>query len=107
DYFLLLNPDTFFESNFVVDLLAVMEADNSIGIACPILKYPDGRIQTTWKMFPSFANVVKKRLGVMKAEQEFQMKGPIIEWCLGACMLISTKLMKNGQTLLDERYRLY
>ena len=106
-YYLLLNPDTFFNMDFLKNLYNKMESNTNIGISTPILKYPNGNMQVTWKKFPSFFTVLKKRLGVMKTKEETQMKGPNIDWCLGACMLISDKLLKENQTLLDERYRLY
>ena len=61
----------------------------------------------TWKNFPNFLTVFKKRIGLTKAINEKQMEGPNIDWCLGACMLINNKLLKAGARLLDERYRLY
>ncbi len=106
-YYLLLNPDTYFDVDFIKVLSTTMQNDNSIGIATPLLKYPDGRNQVSWKKFPGFITVAKKRLGVLRSQNEHQMSGPEIDWCLGACMLITNKLLKEGQTLLDERYRLY
>jgi N-acetylglucosaminyl-diphospho-decaprenol L-rhamnosyltransferase len=107
DYYLLLNPDTFFDINFLDSLLDKVIADPNIGIIAPLLKYPDGRPQVSWKKFPNFIDVFKKRIGLTKATDEKQMKGPYIDWCLGACMLINKKLLKRDMKLLDERYRLY
>lgn len=106
-YYLLLNPDTYFDVDFIHELKKVMQNDSSIAIATPLLKYPDGTDQVSWKKFPGLITVMKKRLGLLKASNEEQMKGPIIDWCLGACMLISKRLLKDGKVLLDERYRLY
>ena len=106
-YFLLLNPDTYFEMDFIEVLYKAIENNPKIAITTPTLKYPDGRLQKTWKHFPNFINVFKKRLGILKALDESQMQGPEIDWCLGACMLISDKLLKENECLLDERYRLY
>lgn len=106
-YYLLLNPDTFFDTNFLEILHDKMDLDPTIGIITPLLKYPDGRLQKSWKKFPDFLTVFKKRIGLTKAINEKQMIGPNIDWCLGACMLINNKLLKDGGRLLDERYRLY
>tara|TARA_R110002020_G_scaffold122487_7_gene278028 strand:- start:38593 stop:39372 length:780 start_codon:yes stop_codon:yes gene_type:complete len=106
-YYLLLNPDTFFEVDFLDVLHKRMEADDSIGIVTPILKYPNGALQITWKKFPNPFLVLRKRTGLLKSKDEQQLKGPEIDWCLGACMLISNKFVKVNKTLLDERYRLY
>ncbi|SHI30730.1 Glycosyltransferase, GT2 family [Arenibacter nanhaiticus] len=106
-YFLLLNPDTYFDVDFLKVLKSEMESNEGIGIVTPLMKYPNGDLQITWKHFPNFYNVLKKRLGILKAKFESQMEGPEIDWCLGACMLISNRLLKERNTLLDERYRLY
>ena len=106
-YYLLLNPDTYFDVDFIDIIHEKMRKDSSIGIISPILKYPDGRLQITWKRFPNFFTVVKKRIGILRAIDEKSMVGPRIDWCIGACMLINSKLLKSNNTLLDERYRLY
>lgn len=106
-YYLLLNPDLYFTEDFITVLYERMEADNNIGITTPIILYPNGETQVTWKQFPSVIHVLKKRLGLITAKDETQLKTSEIDWCLGACMLISNKLIKKDNTLLDERYRLY
>ena len=106
-YFLLLNPDVYFDEDFIVTLYKKMEQDSQIGISTPLIYYPDKTIQTTWKEFPGVIQVLKKRMGLTNAINERQMQTPDIDWCLGACMLISHRLLKENNTLLDERYRLY
>lgn len=106
-YFLLLNPDTYFDMDFISILLNEICKSKEIGIISPLLKYPNGNIQVTWKRFPSIITVIRKRLGILKATDEFQMPGPLIDWCLGACMLITHDMLGSDKTLLDERYRLY
>ena len=106
-YYLLLNPDMFFDEDFIHKLYLEIEANPKIGITTPLLYYPNNNIQTTWKKFPSVFHVLKKRLGLIKSQNEKQLQSEYIDWCLGACMLISNKLLKQNQTLLDERYRLY
>lgn len=106
-YYLLLNPDLFFDQDFIKLLYEKMESDQSIGIATPTIFYPNKKLQVSWKKFPSVMQVVKKRLGIFKTENETQSTSDDIDWCLGACMLISSRLLKSNLTLLDERYRLY
>lgn len=107
NYYLLLNPDTYFDENFIETLMRKVKIDPLIGIIAPVLRYPNGELQKTWKKFPNFFTVIKKRIGYLNAVDERQMSGPNIDWCLGACMLINSSLLKKGKTLLDERYRLY
>lgn len=107
DYYLLLNPDVFFTQDFLLELVKSIRKEKEAAIAAPLIYYPDGRLQVTWKKFPGLWNVLKKRLGKMKATDEKQAKPSQIDWALGACLLISKKLLKKGDHLLDERYRLY
>lgn len=106
-YYLLLNPDLYFENDFIDKLYHEIEKDNSIGIITPQILYPNGKIQTTWKKFPSVLHVIKKRLKMVSSKKEKQLETRNIDWCLGACMLISHVLLKQNNTLLDERFRLY
>lgn len=105
DYYLLLNPDVYFTEDFLSVLLEKAQKDTTIGIASPLTYYPNNQIQVTWKKFPSIGQVFKKRMGILKATKEKQTDQA--EWVLGSCMLISNKLLKKDNTLLDERYRLY
>ncbi|HRO76248.1 MAG TPA: glycosyltransferase family 2 protein [Crocinitomicaceae bacterium] len=106
-YYLLLNPDVYLEEDFLAVLYSEMNTHSSIGIIAPMVKYPNGSVQTTWKKFPSVLQVFKKRLGLAKAIDEKQQKSGVIDWCLGACMLIRSSFLKKNGNLLDERYRLY
>lgn len=106
-YFLLLNPDLYFEEDFISKLYITAESNPNYGIIAPEIHYPDGRLQVTWKKFPSVIQVLKKRIGFSSIKNESQMLKGEIDWCLGACMLIKKKFLKKNSTLLDERYRLY
>lgn len=106
-YYFLLNPDTYFEEDFLSPLLEIVEKDSSVGIVAPRVTYPDGRFQKNWKKFPNFFQVVQKRLGKRTIADEPILKPGEIDWCLGAAMLIRSNLVKPNWTLLDERYRLY
>lgn len=107
EYYLLLNPDVYFTEDFLTIMLQKFEQNPMIGITAPLVYYPDGSLQVTWKRFPSLSGVILKRLGLRKATDEQQAKAVQIDWALGACLLISHKLLKSNNSLLDERYRLY
>jgi N-acetylglucosaminyl-diphospho-decaprenol L-rhamnosyltransferase len=106
-YYFLLNPDTYFEEDFLSPLLEIAGKDPKIGIVAPRVIYPDGRFQKNWKRFPNFFQVLQKRLGQRTIEDEPIIQPGEIDWCLGAAMLIKKELLKPHYTLLDERYRLY
>lgn len=107
EYYLLLNPDTFFHEDFLQKLLDIITLDETIGIIAPKTLNPDGSLQISWKKFPSPIHVLKKRLGFAASEENLQQAPGNIDWCLGSCMLIRKELMEKNQSLLDERYRLY
>ena len=107
EYYLLLNPDLYFNEDFIIKLHNVAKSDSSFGIVAPEVHYPDGKLQITWKKFPSVIQVFKKRVGLISTKNEIQMLDREIDWCLGACMLINKQFLKKGGSLLDERYRLY
>ncbi|PHK26520.1 hypothetical protein VF13_42230, partial [Nostoc linckia z16] len=106
-YFLLLNPDIYFDTDFIKVLYDGMEADPAIGIGAPLLLNPDKTLQVSWKEFPSVFQAFKKRLGLTTIRNEKQAGVHKLDWCLGACLMIRNDLLKENNTLLDERYRLY
>ncbi len=54
DYFVLLNPDCLVERSGVERIIAVMEQDDSIGLASCLIRDPDGNIQKTCRRrFPT------------------------------------------------------
>ncbi|MDO5509085.1 MAG: glycosyltransferase family 2 protein [Weeksellaceae bacterium] len=107
DYYLLLNPDTYFEEDFLEKLLEQIAADPQIAIIAPRTLNPDGSLQISWKKFPSVWHVAKKRLGYAAPEERLLQSAGEIDWCLGSCMLIHSQMLRENQSLLDERYRLY
>ena len=50
---MLLNSDTVFTMDIVTPLLAVLESDPAIGIAGPMLTWPDGSTQPSSQRFPT------------------------------------------------------
>lgn len=107
NYFLLLNPDTYFNTDFLSPLITHMEKNKGVGIAVPKIMYSTGQLQKSWKKFPKPVSVIKKRLGITSIINEKYINSYETEWALGACLLISNSLLKENNTLLDERYRLY
>lgn len=106
-YYLVLNPDTYFDTDFLSSLVSFLENHYETVIVCPKLLYPNGRLQKSWKKFPSFFQVVLKRIGLRNVEDEKKLQDGYIDWCLGACMLIRSSFIKKRGFLFDERYRLY
>ncbi|KGE71121.1 glycosyltransferase [Spirochaeta lutea] len=106
DVFILLNPDTYFEIDFISPILSIFEENQKIGIACPQLINFDGSLQDNIRSYPGLHGFFKNRLGIeiLKDNKPRQSQN---YWCLGACMFIRANLTREGDMLLDERYRLY
>ncbi len=54
-YYFLLNPDTYFpEKNLLEGMVAWLEANPSVGMLAPRLRYPNGEIQPSCFRYPKF-----------------------------------------------------
>lgn len=113
--FLLINPDCHFDEKSLSEFINISASIDGLGISAPEVHYPDGRIQTTWRKYPSLYSFFHRRfvkptstpanhyISKVKSVNAFQ-----IEWALGALLYISNDLLiKNNNNLFDERYRLY
>ncbi len=58
EYLLLLNPDIIIGKDAVDRMLQFMQADARIGAVGPQLRYPDGRIQSSCREFPTYGNIL-------------------------------------------------
>lgn len=106
-YYVLLNPDTKLVENIFHPMIHYLHSNAEYGIGAPLLIYPNGEIQKSWKRFPSPLHFILKRLGIRSIKNEPLVTENNLNWALGACLVISNKLIKNNNQLLDERYRLY
>lgn len=107
---ILINPDCYFRKEAFHSFIDSISHVNGIGVAAPLLHYPDGSIQPSWRKFPSLKDFLKKRLLRSKNNsnhhlREIQRNIFQIDWALGAFLFISKKLTTSPP--LDERYRLY
>ncbi len=106
-YYVLLNPDVYFDNDIIADLCDFMDKNEDVGIAAPRLLYPNGEYQGNWKTFPTISTVLKKRIGIrVNAIKKVETAGKI-DWALGAFLIVRHELLISPTTLLDERYRLY
>jgi GT2 family glycosyltransferase len=60
-YHLILNPDVYFTSGVITQLIAYMSTDNSVGLLMPKVLYPDGNIQRLCKLLPSPTTLFARR----------------------------------------------
>lgn len=107
EYYLILNPDTYFDTDFLKVLYKYAMEHPKVAIISPKMLYPNGEIQKNWKYYPNFLQAVSKRVGFKTIADEATVKPGKIDWCLGACMLVRESFIQERGYLFDERYRLY
>lgn len=116
-YHIILNPDLYFNSSIINDLLTKANLDPSIGLLMPKILYPNGQIQYLCKLIPSPLDLIARRflfsgslktklsnkyeLKFMSYEKESEI--PVLSGCF---MFIRTSILKkiNG---FDERFFMY
>jgi len=115
DYYLLLNADTIVRPGAIKTLVDSMHDDETIGIACPRLEWPDGEPQISCFRYisPISEFLYAARTGpISKMFKKWNLPIPVsdapieMEWGSFACALIRKDVLsKIG--VLDEGYFLY
>lgn len=123
-YFLLLNSDTEVLDNALTTLVRFMDETPECGICCPQLYYPDGRLQISYKSFPTPQNrassevsprlrKLKAILGLVEGAAPGGRKTvlppdrpTLVERPRGACFLIRMACV-DGIGPMDERFFMY
>ncbi len=112
-YHLILNPDVFFEPLVIPNLIKELSKDNTLAMISPKVLYPNKKYQFICRKFPTFFDLIIRKLGVFKnriKKQEYQdinLSKPFYPDAVHGCfMLFKTEefLKING---FDERYFLY
>ena len=106
DYILFLDSDIELEKNCVKILKETLDKDNKIAIAAPLLFYPSGEIQKSFKRFP---NIILKflkfspfslfqKLGSRMEEYKFEIdesKIYFVDYCISAVWLVKKEIFKK------------
>ena len=115
DYYLLLNADTIVRPGALTALIAGIETDPRIGIACPRLEWPDGDPQISCFNYisPISEFLQAARTGVLSRRlRRWDVPVPVsgqpcdMEWGSFACALIRKEVLRQIG-VLDEGYFLY
>lgn len=116
DYFFIPNPDNIMQENALELMLKEMEAHPDIGILAPKLVHEDGTIRHGARLFPTFFDVLVKRLaphGVFRPRMERYLQHSVnpdeardVDWVVGACMLIRRDALENVGSF-DPRFFLF
>ncbi|MHB8645663.1 MAG: glycosyltransferase family 2 protein, partial [Thermomicrobiales bacterium] len=115
---LLLNPDTELSAGALAALHAALQTDPAVGIVGPLLRYPNGTVQSSRRRFPTLATALIESTVV----QEWWPHHPVlaryycadmpddvpqdVDWLVGACLLVRREVFASAG-LLDERLFLY
>jgi GT2 family glycosyltransferase len=114
---LLLNPDMEIVAGTLAELVAELDARPEVGVASTVTYYPDGRLHTTMRRFPSASRqlgeaLMLTRLPAFVRMQEEEMRGDLYEheqsadWLVGGFLLVRREAIEHAGGL-DERFFLF
>lgn len=118
DYFLLLNSDAFPQEGTILEGLKRMRADPQIGYAGCRLTNPDGSLQPSARMFPTFLNIILEQSGLAEKYEHSKFFGRYnrtwdnphntaeVDWIPGAFVLTPKQVIAEVGGF-DERFFLY
>jgi N-acetylglucosaminyl-diphospho-decaprenol L-rhamnosyltransferase len=117
-YVLLLNPDTEVTAGALAALVDFMDRHADVGIAGPQLLFPDGKVQSSRRRFPTLLtaflestvleqwwpdNPMARRYRVMDCAADVVQD---VDWIVGAAMFVRREAIASAG-LLDEGFFMY
>ena len=112
-FHLILNPDVVFEPNIVADLMKELDNNAEVALISPKVVYPNGDLQYTCRKYPSFFDLISRRLGVFKnTNKENEYRGLDLEKSffpdlIHGCFMLFKTIDFIKIKGFDERYFLY
>jgi GT2 family glycosyltransferase len=118
DYHLILNPDVYFESHIMGELIDYLEANPDVGLVMPKVFNPNGEVQRLCRLLPTphqlisrrFLQSFKKLQHVINYEYEMQFMNyndsAEVPFLSGCFMLIRNEALKKVG-FFDENFFLY
>ncbi|CAL2088841.1 glycosyltransferase family 2 protein [Tenacibaculum sp. 190524A05c] len=113
EFHLILNPDTKFDPNILDELTTELIKNEDLALITPAIKFPDGSHQYSVRKYPSFFDLIIRKLGVFKSRihnkeyRDIDLSQPFYPDAVhGSFMLFKTEdfVAVDG---FDERYFLY
>ena len=117
-YALLLNPDTEVLDGALATMLTYMDSHPQVAVAGPQLRYPDGRVQSSRRRFPTLRTALIESTFLQKwfpthplLRRYYVLDRPDdaisdVDWVTGACMLVRREAVEQVG-LLDEAFFMY
>lgn len=110
---LILNPDILFELNVLLKLIKELEDNQELAMVSPKVIYPNGKQQYTCRKYPTFLELIYRRLGIFKGftqKQEYRdenLNQPFYPDFFQGCFLLFNTIDFVTINGFDERYFLY
>ncbi len=113
-----LNPDTTVVGDAFGVMLQFLDANPAVGVVGPKILYPDGRIQSTRRRFPTRRtgffestiiqqywrdNAILRRYYVSDRSSDETQE---VDWLVGACLFARREVLQSAG-LFDERFFMY
>ena len=117
DYFLLLNPDTVVDKNFIIELIRASQKDSAIGLLSPKIYFYKGfethperyKEQDLGKVIwygggiIDWSNIVGYHRQVDQIDLEVSQEIETTDFCTGCCMLVTKQAMEKLRSF-DDKY---
>ena len=117
-YHVVLNPDIYFGSEVLSELIKYMDSNTDVGYVLPKVTYPDGELQYLCKLLPTPFDLIFRRflpktklLTKLNDRYELKMSGYdriINPPCLSGCfMFMRLSTLKENKLFFDDDYFMY
>ena len=103
-FILILDSDATIDGTALGILRTALEADASIGMAVPQLRYPDGRFQISTDQFPTIARKIQRFFTLKTMEDVAQPRAVAgdVDYAISACWLLPRAVIERVGPL-DEK----
>lgn len=118
DYHIILNPDIYFESIVLDELIHFMDANPDTGYVLPRVVYPNGELQYLCKLLPTpfdliFRRFLPKTKRIVKHNELYELKHSGYDKimnppCLSGCfMFLRVSVLKEYSLFFDDSFFMY
>ena len=118
DYHVVLNPDIYFESNVLSELVHYMDINTDVGYILPKVTYPNGELQYLCKLLPTpfdliFRRFLPKTKFIVRHNERYELRHSgynkiINPPCLSGCfMFMRLSTLRENNIFFDERFFMY
>lgn len=105
-FFVVVNPDIRLH-DFALDALLAAATQHGAGVAAPIVYSSDGQLQDSARHFPTFAGLVRRKLGSVQGPDYVVGPEPLeVDWVAGMFMVFRREVYASVGGF-DDRYFMY